>query len=96
MPDLKQAPPRMDSWLQKLRYWMRIKSPREMYFYSVLVGIASGLCAVLFSYGLAFAESFLMGDLAGLQFTHPPGEISLHHGGEDVVYRPWLLFFLPI
>lgn len=81
-----------------------------MYFYSILIGLFSGFCAVLFSYALAYAEYFTFRYLLGLEVAHPPGEVHVDPGwtganlakgvsflGVDLVgANPVLLFFLPI
>ncbi len=87
----------MSVW-QRGRDILRIRSPRQMYFYSVLIGLFSGLFAVLFSYGLAYAEYFLQRYLAGVHGVHPPGEIhlDLELAGAAAHVNPYLLFALPI
>lgn len=56
-----------------------------------LVGVFSGLAAVLFFLGIEYAKHYIMLLGAGLQFPVPSGE-GLGHGVPDnLVYRPWVI-----
>jgi CIC family chloride channel protein len=89
----------MSIW-QRAGDMLRIRSPRQMYFYSILIGALSGSFAVLFSYALAYAEYVTFRLLAGVQMEHPPGEIHVDPGwattAATAVGNPWVLFFAPI
>ncbi len=80
---------------------LKIKSPRHIYIYSVLIGIFAGLIAVLFSMALSTAEYLSFHILAGIDVQHPPGEIQPLLDGHTKgagLFLPsrWVLFFLPI
>jgi CIC family chloride channel protein len=90
----------MSIW-QRTGDLVRIRSPRHMYFYSILIGLLSGGCAVLFSYALAYAEYITFRLLAGVKISHPPGEIHVDPGwAGDIAAaatgNPFALFLLPI
>lgn len=89
----------MSIW-QKTGELLRIRSPRAMYFYSILIGILAGSCAILFSYALAYAEYLTFRLLAGVETLHPPGEIHVDPGlattAASAVGNPYVLFFMPI
>ncbi|MEW5725720.1 MAG: chloride channel protein [Thermodesulfobacteriota bacterium] len=62
---------------------------------SILVGVISGLGAVLFFYGLLWAKVFFLEILAGFPEIEPPGEQVLHL---NLPHEPkrWVLFFIPV
>ena len=55
-----------------LRDWLGFEFVSRIYLYSALIGLLSGLGAVLFTYGLALAKFLLVEKLAGL----PPAPSS--------------------
>ena len=86
----------------KILEFFKVRKPRQIYIYSILIGVLSGLGACLFSVILNTAEHFTFQVLAGIQIQHPPGETQFF---SDVPYKnnhflsrnPRLvLFFLPI
>ena len=70
-----------------------LKSGR-MLFFSILVGVISGLGAVVFFFALSWAKAFIIGYLAGYPVLEPPGEqiIEAHFATAP---RPWLMFLIP-
>ena len=57
-----------------LRDWFGFEFVSRIYLYSVLIGLISGLGAVLFTYGLALAKFLLVEKLAGYRQLHPRKE----------------------
>ncbi|MBU1002720.1 MAG: chloride channel protein [Proteobacteria bacterium] len=57
---------------------------------SVVVGLASGLAAVLFFLGVEYFKHLFLFQFAGLSLPAPAGE-ELFHGAEPGVFRPWLI-----
>ena len=82
---------------ERLLETLRIRTPRHIYFYALIVGIVSGLSAVAFSYGLGYAERLLLHGLGGLHVTHPPGELHIESTFLDEygLGAPYMLLFLP-
>ena len=82
---------------ERLLETLRIRTPRHIYFYALIVGIVSGLSAVAFSYGLGYAERLLLHGLGGLHVTHPPGELHIESTFLDEygLGSPYMLLFLP-
>lgn len=80
------------------RHWLGLEFTSRIYIYSAIVGVISGLGAVLFTYGLEFARFLLKEKLAGFEQLHPDGEVRIDFSylGE-VAYdeRLWLLLLLP-
>ncbi|MDH5655535.1 MAG: chloride channel protein [Spirochaetia bacterium] len=81
----------MALWLDRFR----IKDEKSIYFYSLIIGIVSGLGAVVFSYALAYAEHFTFFELMGLDLGHPAGEFHLEILPDQIINR-WYIFFLPV
>ena len=67
----------------------------RLVIYSLLVGVISGLGAVLFFYGLSWAKLFFMEYLAGRPVLEPPGEqiLEIHLAQE---FRPFIFFLIPV
>jgi chloride channel protein, CIC family len=63
-------------------------------FYSVVVGMASGLMACLVFYLLEWTTFFALESLAGYHTVKPAGE-HLVEIVSQTPFRPWLLFLLP-
>ncbi len=80
----------------------KIRGPRSIYIYSVLIGILSGLLAFIFSVTLSTAEYYSFQILAGIEYQHPPGETKPLNEQETQTLSPifhsssLILFFLPI
>lgn len=74
-------------------FW-KIQGRRSLYFYSLVIGIGSGLGAVAFSHLLGVCEYFFLENLAGLPLSHPRGEYRF--SGIQGDYNPYVFFFLPI
>ena len=62
--------------------------------HSLLVGVAVGVAACVFFYGLEHVEHLLLRSLAGFQRLRPAGEPAIHEGGGRA-FRPWLLIVIP-
>ena len=54
-----------------LRDWLGFEFVSRIYLYSALIGLISGLGAVLFTYGLELAKFLLVEKLAGYRQIHP-------------------------
>ncbi len=65
------------------------------FVYSLLIGIVSGLGACAFFYLLEWGKYFCLEYLAGYSVAKPAGE-HLVHLEASAVFRPWLLFLLPV
>ena len=81
-----------------LRERVSIEFTSRIYLYSALVGVISGIGAVLFTYGLELARFVLVEKLAGFRQLHPDGEVRVDFSfwGETVYdERLWLLLLLP-
>ncbi len=61
---------------------------------SVLIGLVSGLGALLYFFLLEWGTWYFMGQLAGAPTPSPAGE-GLHMAGAAAPYRPWLVVLLP-
>ena len=85
-----------------LEQFIKIKQPREIYIYSIIIGLVTGLLALLFSKILSTAEYFFMEIFAGRKVIHPPGETEafFHKDFTSLFSNPTLsliaLFSLPI
>jgi len=73
----------------------RIRSPKKLYFYAIIVGFFAGLGALGFMYLLQFASEFTQ-NLSGLNFGQAAGESSKHYLFNDNHYNHWIFFLLPI
>ncbi|MCB1174451.1 MAG: chloride channel protein [Leptospiraceae bacterium] len=73
---------------------LQIRSARSIYLYSVIIGGISALLAVVFSYGLAYAEYFCFENLIGMGRIHPTGEIAIHGEAHSQPAR-YLILILP-
>ncbi|MBF0121058.1 MAG: chloride channel protein [Desulfobacterales bacterium] len=73
----------------------RIKDAKSVYFYSIIVGLLSGLAAIIFSYFLSYAEHITYDLLIGLPRPHSAGEFDFK---SDYIapFNRWLLFFSPV
>ncbi|MDX1960057.1 MAG: chloride channel protein [Leptospiraceae bacterium] len=78
-----------------LKNLFKITGHKSLYFYSMIVGIVSGLTALFFSWLLACAEFIIQFKLAGLKQSHPAGEFFIT-SNESLVFNPYIFFFLPI
>ena len=81
-----------------LRDWLGFEFVSRIYLYSVLIGLISGLGAVLFTYGLALAKFLLVEKLAGYRQLHPRNEALFDFSFLDApTYGEflWLLLLLP-
>ena len=83
-------------FINHIRAIAKISDSRRLYMYSILVGITSGLVALLFSYVLAFIENFTLHDLAGVDLGSAAGEYSLAKPGGDSMFHPLIFFLLPV
>ena len=75
----------------KFRKFAKIHSANKLYFYSILVGIASGCTALLFHFLVSLAEDFTFYRLVGLNLGDPSEKDF-----SKVIYQPVFLFFLPV
>lgn len=73
----------------------KIRSPRSIYFYSILIGCLAGIFAVGFSWALAWSEHLVFHEIIGLQRSHPVGEIAIH-AATATVKNNWLILFFPM
>ena len=84
------------NWKNKLK----IHSSRQIYIYSVVIGLVTGLVAVVFATALSTAEHFTFEILAGIHVPVPDGEapsLIPEHFKLFVPIPSWLvLFCLPI
>lgn len=79
---------------ENIKDFFRIKGPKSIYFYSIIIGVVSGLGAVGFAAGLAWGEHLTYDLLMGLERTHVKGE--LHIGGHpSIPVQPLVILFLP-
>ena len=81
-----------------LRDWLGFEFVSRIYLYSALIGLISGLGAVLFTYGLELAKFLLVEKLAGYRQIHPhnkaPFDFSFFDAPTYGEYL-WLLLLLP-
>ena len=81
-----------------LRERLRLEFASRLYIFSVLVGVISGLGAVLFTYGLELATFLCVEKLAGFPQSHPAGHIDFDFsflGTAVYAHRTWALVLLP-
>ena len=76
-----------------IKFW-NIKHSKGLYFYSLLVGGITGLVAVAFTYGLAYAEAFFLKYLGGVNLSHPDNEFVIK-GVESFSNNPYLIIIIP-
>ncbi len=74
----------------------QVKNPKKFYFYSIILGIICGFIALGFSYLLSMAEYFTFEYLAGINMGKAAGEISFDSPKEELDFRPFIFFMLPI
>lgn len=79
---------------QKIRNSIGIRGSKTLYFYSILIGILSGLGSYAFSYGLANAEHIVQEVWIGWHKSHSYGEPSL--GTPSAIFRREYFLFFPI
>ncbi|MDH5717356.1 MAG: chloride channel protein [Spirochaetia bacterium] len=72
------------------------RSPKKIYFYSIIVGVVSGLSALGFSYLLSIAEDFTFIQLAGIDLGTAGGELNSHTSKTALVFKPVIFFLLPV
>ena len=78
--------------------WLGLEYTSRIYIYSILVGVISGLGAIVFTYLLEFVHFLFVEKLAGFRQVHPDGEV---HFTFDFMDPPtydehlWLLLLLP-
>ena len=78
--------------------WLGFEFVSRIYLYSVLIGIVSGLGAVLFIYGLELAKFLLTEKIAGFHLYHLHGEVRFDFSFFDTptyTEHLWLLLLLP-
>ena len=78
--------------------WLGFEFVSRIYLYSVLIGIVSGLGAVLFTYGLELAKFLLTEKIAGFHLYHLHGEVRFDFSFFDTptyTEHLWLLLLLP-
>ena len=73
--------------------FLRITTPYHIYIYSILIGILTGLSAVIFSYALSYFQHFVFLKIIGLEISHPAGEKSFEF--EPSIYNPFFLLLAP-
>ena len=73
---------------------LQVKDAKKLYLYCFIVGIISGLGAVLFSYGIAYCQYWFYEVFCGVKLLHPPGGFYITSAGEITPNR-LLFFFLP-
>ncbi|HEB91277.1 MAG TPA: chloride channel protein, partial [Deltaproteobacteria bacterium] len=78
-----------------LRKWLTSINPRTIYFYSVLIGLLSGVGALVFNELLHLATDVTMHDWARIVIPQPHGEAS-HLSIPEAPPRRWVLFVLPV
>ncbi len=72
-----------------------LKDSRRLYFLALLVGVISGVGALLFQVALDAASGYVLTGLAHLKIGHPEGERAIFHVeavGDSV---SWLIVILP-
>ena len=78
--------------------WLGFEFVSRIYPYSALVGLVSGLGAVVFTYGLELAKFLLIEKLAGFRPSHLHGDVRFDFSFFDTpTYSEhlWLLLLLP-
>jgi chloride channel protein, CIC family len=86
-----------------LRVWRRrlakvtVPETQRLYFYSLIVGVLSGLVAILFEMGLHYAQGLTFTKLLNFNLQHPHGENSAKFFHFEAVGEPilWAILFLP-
>ena len=71
---------------------------RTIYAYSVLIGLLSGVCALVFNAMLSSLSEWTMGGLVHLSVPRPGGEGHrvVPAGGGEAEFHRWLLILLPV
>lgn len=82
-----------ESWTSFIGYLREHPISRWM-FYSVLIGIVSGLGAAFFFFSLEWLKYFVLDFLAGFPMEPPAGE-RLIHGMPHGIPKAWILFLAP-
>jgi CIC family chloride channel protein len=78
-----------------IQSFFKVTSSKSLYFYSIIIGLFSGLGAYLFAFGLAEVEDILLHKLVGLKTIYPPGEIAPINEFNFSNYYPYMILFLP-
>ncbi|MBX7056703.1 MAG: chloride channel protein [Leptospirales bacterium] len=82
--------------LIRLREFLRIKGQRQVFLYSVLIGVFAGLGAAALAYIIALGEALLLEGLAGVTMAHPAG--AVHAAVTELAAgarNQWLVVLLP-
>ncbi|MDH5720130.1 MAG: chloride channel protein [Spirochaetia bacterium] len=82
------------TFIIKLRQLAKARTPKRIYFYSIIVGIISGFSALGFFYLVSLAENFTFITLAGIDMGAAAGEAHSVH--ETLTFRPIVFFLLPV
>ncbi len=77
-----------------LKHLFRTNNTIRLMMIAILVGLVSGLGAILFFYGLEWTTHMTMNAWAGMTMKAPPGE-RMFETAHETAFNPWLYFFLP-
>lgn len=80
--------------LNKLLKEIDIEQARRWTLFSIVIGLASGLCAAAFYYGLTVTTHYFLGALGGYYPPAPSGETVLFSPGISSSAR-WMLLIVP-
>lgn len=75
-------------WQSYLKSYRQVTAVRWLVL-GIIVGILSGMVAVVFFAGIEYFKFLVQNQWAGLSLPHPAGEHIFH--GEPGPYRPWLI-----
>lgn len=80
--------------LKKLLKEIDIEQARRWTLFSIVIGLASGLCAAAFYYSLSATTHYILGELGGYYPPAPSGESLLFSSGHSS-HISWLLLVVP-
>ncbi len=94
VPD-KRASDKFSARLKKLFKDMDVEQARRWTLFGIVIGLASGLCAAAFYYGLNAATHYILGGLGGYYPPAPSGESQLFSSGQSS-HVSWLILVVPV
>lgn len=83
--------------LRRLFLGLHLPEQKQLYVYSLLVGVISGLVAVVFECGLHYFTGLFFTEIGNVELAHPFGEKSAHmfHFSADGEPIRWFFLILP-